>query len=80
MIMTANLLKKVEIGNPLGYLSMWKELEEYNNCQSDEEIATFYHKMLDKADKENRQMLRDLIFSMISFSTRVSFNPQMLVE
>lgn len=76
-------LKKVTIGNPLFNLGMWEELEMYDNISTDEELATFYHAMLQVADQrekngEAHSVLRSFVYSMIAFSTGRSFNVNQL--
>lgn len=73
------ILKKVQVGNPLFNLGMFEELAAYDNIKTDEELADFYHILLQVADElekrgEAHSALRGFTYSMISFSTGRSFN------
>lgn len=77
------VLKKVTIGNPLYNYELFDELELYDSCQTDEELAEMYHDLLDLADHfektgQPHTVLRESIYSMIAFSTGYSFNVNML--
>lgn len=74
-------LKKIEIGNPLHNMGMEEELIEYDLCQTDEELAGLYHKLLDKLDKEEdrRSLKESMVYAMISFSTGININANMLL-
>lgn len=59
-------MKKIVVGNPLINFRMEKEYEEYEAIQSDDELVSFFHKMLDKC--QGRPLLERFIYAMISFS------------
>jgi hypothetical protein len=65
-----NVLKKITIGNPLINLGLNNEAEIYEELSSDEEIANFYHRLLDNCPSE-RTTLESFIYAMIFFSTDV---------
>lgn len=70
----ANLLKKIQIGNPLINLEMWNLYEEHEAIQTDEQLANFYNKLLDIQEVFhycNRKMpvLEAFTYNMIAFST-----------
>ena len=56
----ANVLKKIVIASPLPLLGLHTEQEIYNSLQSDEEIAAFYHKLLDVRKLKKKQGLKSL--------------------
>ncbi|MGG5486292.1 hypothetical protein [Gaetbulibacter sp. PBL-D1] len=68
-----NVLKKIEVGNPLYNLGLNKLLEEYNSITSDEGLAAFYHKLLSAT--EGSGLATNLAYAMISFSTNQDVNP-----
>ena len=76
----ANVLKKVTVGNPLYNLGIRKELKRYDKAQTDEEIADFYHFILNKYG--HRPMVRRFVYAMIDFSTNREnpFNPESLLQ
>lgn len=73
-IMT-NVLKKLRI-NPLGQFHLWDEVEEYEGLRSDEELATYFHRMLTKF--EGRPLVCRFLFAMVGFSTNK--NPDELLN
>lgn len=76
----ANLLKKIEVGNPLINLEMWALYEEHQAIKTDEQLANFYHKLLNINEvfyicNRKNPTFENFIYSMISFSTNVDVNP-----
>ena len=61
-----NVLKKVLIGNPLYNLGLFQDVKEYNRIETAEQLAAFYHKMLNKYD--HRPVVCKTLMLMISFS------------
>lgn len=74
-----NLRKLHESSNPLINFEMWKELDQYNSIRTDEELAAFYHKLLDRFEDES-QLRISFTYAMIEFSVggRI-INPQLLI-
>lgn len=72
-------LKKVEFGNPLIYLGMFDLVEQYNRIKTDEELATFYHHLLDIAELRNSELFTGMIYAMITYSTGKNINAQILI-
>lgn len=72
----ANLLKKIEIGNPLYNLGLHGLLEKHNATNSDEELIDFYHHLLDCI--EGSSVAENVAYNMISFSTGMDVNPVFL--
>ena len=64
-----NVLKKVVI-NPLINFKLRKEAREYDELQTDEELAAFYHRLLTRF--EDRPFLLSFIYAMIGYSTGLS--------
>ena len=80
----ANVLKKIEINNPLSLLGMHLEQEIYDSLGNDEELAAFYHKLLDDLDEEIENgkeipLKQSFLYGMIGFSTGKNINAQMLL-
>lgn len=75
----ANILRKITISNPLINLGLMEEYDEYEATRTDEELATFYHKMLDKSESEKRPMISQMTYAMVAFSTDKNINAQMLI-
>ena len=73
----ANLLKKIQIGNPLINLGLMDLYDKHELAKTDEEIASFYHHLLDSV--EGSEVAEAFTYSMISFSTGVNINPIMLL-
>lgn len=76
----ANLLKKIEVGNPLINLEMWELYKEHQAIKTDEELANFYHKLLDIQEvfymcNRRNPVFEAFIYNMIAFSTGVDVNP-----
>ena len=76
----ANLVKKIEVGNPLINLELWKLYKEHQLIQTDEDLANFYHKLLDIQEvfymcNRKNQLFEDFTYSMIAFSTSQDENP-----
>ena len=61
-----NVLKKITVGNPLANFHLWNELDEYESITTDEQLAAFYHKILNKY--EDKPLICRFIFAMISYS------------
>ena len=74
------LLKKIEIGNPLYNLGLFALLEQYNKCQTDEDLINFYHKFLDCIDSGSNysKVAIGVAYAMIAFSTGMDVNPLFL--
>jgi len=75
----ANLLKKIQIGNPLINLEMLDLYEEHEAITTDEQLAKFYNKLLDIQEVLhlcNRRMpiFEACTYNMIAFSTGKSEN------
>lgn len=73
----ANLLKKIQIGNPLINLGLMNLYDQHELAKTDEELAAFYHHMLDSV--EGSKVAESFAYSMISYSTGVNINPIMLL-
>lgn len=73
----SNLLKKITIGNPLINFGMREDYEAYQKIKTAEELAAFYHRMLDET--ENRPLVQQSIYAMITFSTGVNINADQLI-
>lgn len=76
--MSANVLKKINIGNPLINLGLMKLYEEHERIETDEELASFYHKLL--SAMEGLELATGMTYAMIAFSTGVDFNPSILIN
>lgn len=76
----ANLLKKIEIGNPLYNLGLFALLEQYEQCKNDEELADFYHKFLNIIETGSKPSLvvRHVAYMMINYSTGKGESPLFL--
>lgn len=77
--MTKNL-KKIHSSNPLLNIGRIDDLQTYNRINSDEELAAFYHYLLDVAERENNMLLEKFTHAMITHATSISFNPEMLIQ
>ncbi|MAX50561.1 MAG: hypothetical protein CMH22_01100 [Methylophaga sp.] len=80
----ANVLKKIQVANPLINFDMPEHAEMYECIENDIEMAAFYHHLLDIADHcedhgYERPMFRAMIYAMISYSTDCNINAQMLL-
>lgn len=75
----ANILRRCEYCNPLANLDLLDDLKDHNSCKTDEELAWFYHRMLDKAEEENRPIISHIIFQLIMFSTDFNVNTDWLL-
>lgn len=76
----AKLLKKIEVGNPLINLEMWNLYEEHESLKTDQELADFYHKMLDIIEvlhmiNRINPVFEAFVYNMIAFSTSTDVNP-----
>lgn len=76
--MKANVLKKIQVGNPLYNLGLHKLLEEHDATQTDEELASFYHKLLTAT--EGSSLATRFTYAMISFSTGRDYNLDILLD
>lgn len=72
-----NVLKKIQVGNPLINLGLMKLYDEYQSTKNDEELASFYHRALTIC--EGSQIATSLLFAMMSYSTGIDFNPYILI-
>lgn len=63
----ANLLKKIEIGNPLLNLGLNSLYDHYQKAKTDEEIASSYHHILNCV--EGSDVAEGMTYAMIRFST-----------
>lgn len=75
-----NLLKKIEVGNPLINLEMWQLYEEHELINTDQGLVDFYHKLLDILEvfemcNRRNPVFEAFIYQMISFSTGADINP-----
>lgn len=73
-------LKKIEVGNPLINLEMWNLYEEHELIKTDEDLANFYHMLLDVQDVLhmcNRKMpvFESAVYKMIDYSSGTDVNP-----
>lgn len=75
--MVTNVLKKIEIGNPLYNLGLHKLLDEYEATKTDEELAAFHHKLLSAV--EGSSLATRFAYAMIAFSTGVNIEPENLL-
>lgn len=73
-----NLMKKIQVGNPLANFHLWDDLEEYERIETNEQLAAFYHKMLNKY--ESRPLVVRFIFAMIGFSVDVNLEAKIPQE
>ena len=69
----ANLMKKIQIGNPLINLGLFKLYDEHEQIKTDEELANFYHKLLNAC--EGSEVATSMTYAMIAFSTGLNINP-----
>lgn len=69
----ANVLKKIEIGNPLINLGLTSLYEEHELIETDEELVRFYHKVL--TITEGLDVATSMTYAMIAFSTGLNINP-----
>lgn len=72
-----NLVKKIQVGNPLFNLGLTKLLEEYESAKTDEEIVTCYNRILTCV--EGSTIAEALVYDMIAFSTGIDVNPVYLL-
>lgn len=72
-------LKKVTFGNPLIYLGMHDLVEKHDAITTDDELAAFYHRLLNIAELRNSDLFTGMVYAMITFSTGKNINPQMLI-
>ncbi len=75
--MKANLLKKIQIGNPLINLDLTKLYDEHQSTTTDKELSDFYHRALTLC--EGSEVATRFLYAMISFSTGIDFNPNTLI-
>lgn len=68
----ANLLKKIEVGNPLYNLELFELLEKYEEAQTDEELAKVYHEILHSV--EGRKVAESMTHAMIAYSVGTTNN------
>lgn len=74
------ILKKIEVGNPLINLEMWNLYSEHEALKTDEQLASFYHKLLDILEvfhmcNRKNPLFESFIYSMIAFSTGQDESP-----
>ena len=69
----ANLLKKIQFGNPLINLGLQSLYDKYQNSFTDEEIANVYNHILNCV--EGSTTAENMVYSMIAFSTCKDRNP-----
>lgn len=72
----AKLMKKMTVGNPLVNLHLWDDLDEYERIDSDESLANWFHKMLNKYS--NRTLVCSFIQAMIVHATDHKVNIETL--
>ena len=75
----SNVLKKITIGNPLINFRKQEEYKKYQSIQTDEELAAFYHKLLDEC-KDEQTTYESFLFAMIGYSTGVNINANQLFQ
>lgn len=73
-----NNLKKIEVGNPLYNLGLYKLLDEYEDTKTDEELAAFFHKLLSAV--EGSQVAEKFTYAMIAFATGKEVNEKLLLH
>lgn len=60
-------------------MGMIKELNAYDECETDEQLADLYHKILDEVQDDGKDTLRlSMVYAMIFYSTGATVNPQIL--
>ena len=77
--MKSNVLKKITIGNPLINFGKQEEFRRYQEIDNDEELAKFYHQLLDECP-EKQTTYESFIYAMIGFSTGVNINTKHLFQ
>ncbi|MBD0822609.1 hypothetical protein [Aestuariibaculum marinum] len=73
----ANVLKKIEVGNPLINLGLFNLYDKHQEAKNDEQLANFYHHLLDSV--EGSEIAEQLTFAMIAYSTGIDINPLILM-
>ncbi len=71
--LNANVLKKIEVGNPLVNLGLWKLYDEHQACRTDEQLAAFYHRLL--TCSEGSTLTMSFAYQMIAFSQGMDKSP-----
>lgn len=61
-----NVLKKIQVGNPLINLGLMGLYDEHQAAKTDEELAAFYHNFLTCA--EGSTIAESFAYSMMAFS------------
>lgn len=64
----ANVIKKLEFGNPLINLELFRLYDIYQEAKTDEEIANAYHEILNAV--EGSAVAERMVYAMISYSTQ----------
>lgn len=72
-IMNTNVLKKIQIGNPLINLGLMKLYYEYEALQTEEDLIEFYYRLLNAT--EGSEVATSVAYMMISFSIGMDVNP-----
>lgn len=75
-----NYLKKMEVGNPLVNLEMWELYKEHEAITNDEQLADFFHKLLNIIEvfymcNRKNPVFEAFVYSMIAYSTSMDVNP-----
>ncbi|WP_179022021.1 hypothetical protein [Winogradskyella forsetii] len=73
---STNLLKKIEVGNPLFNLGLDSLLKKHDATTNDNELINFYHHLLDCV--EGSSVAESMTYNMIAFSTDMDVNPVFL--
>lgn len=63
----ANVLKKIEVGNPLINLGLMALYDLHQKVVTDDQLAKFYHLMLDAT--EGSSLATSFAYAMLSYST-----------
>ena len=71
--MNTNLLKKIQIGNPLINLGLMKLYYEHEALQTEEQLIEFYYKLLNAC--EGSEVATSVAYMMIAYSTGIDSNP-----
>ncbi|WP_142783394.1 hypothetical protein [Changchengzhania lutea] len=69
----SNLLKKIEVGNPLINLGLFNLYDAHQETKTDEDLANFYHHLLSCV--EGSEVAEKITYAMISYSTGMDVNP-----
>lgn len=74
----SNVLRKIQVGNPLYNLELTEDAEAYDNCETDEQLTNWFHTMLEK--HQGRTMVEAFVNAMIAYATGKRIYPEQLIE